>query len=80
MVGILFVALVMGGASSCLSLNQKCGTCKYFQPSEHLMTNVIEDGPLPSLYDVDSDTLAKGLECGEFTSVDLIKASHFGPF
>ncbi|KAH8738348.1 amidase signature domain-containing protein [Ilyonectria robusta] len=32
------------------------------------MTNVIEDGPLPSLYDADIDTLAKGLACGEFTS------------
>ncbi|KAL6404318.1 putative glutamyl-trna amidotransferase subunit a protein [Ilyonectria robusta] len=80
MVGILFVALVIGGANSCLYPNQKCGACKYFQPSEHLMTNVIEDGPLPSLYDADIDTLAKGLACGEFTSVDLIRASHFGLF
>lgn len=77
-VGILFFALIIGGASSCLCPNQ-CGTCAYFQPSEYLVTNVIEDRPLPSLYDADIDTLAKGLECGQFTSVDLTKASHLDP-
>ncbi|RMJ13899.1 hypothetical protein BHE90_004375 [Fusarium euwallaceae] len=73
-VGILFFALVIGGASSYLCLNQRCGTCAYFPPSEYLITKVIQDRSLPSLYDADIDTLVNGLESGQFTSVDLIKA------
>lgn len=80
MVGILFFALVIGGASSYLHLNQRPGTCAYLQPGEYLITNVIEDRTPPSLYDADIDTLAKGLESGQFTSVDLIRASHLDPF
>lgn len=72
----LFSALVIGCAGSGLYLNQECGKREYCQASEYLATNPLEAKPLPSLYKADIDTLAEGLDRKEFTSVDLIKASH----
>lgn len=62
--GILICVLVFGGASS------------YFQIGEYLMTIVIGSNVLPTLYEADIDTLAKGLQSKQITSVDLVKAGH----
>ena len=32
-------------------------------------------GEFPSLYEADIETVTKGLECNDYTSVDLVKAS-----
>lgn len=73
---IVFCALVVGGASSYLYLDQTCGKYENLQTSEHLIANVNEMKQLPSLYEADIDTLAEGLKSREFTSVDLVQASR----
>ena len=35
----------------------------------------VGQGEFPSLYEADIETVTKGLECNQFTSVDLVKAS-----
>ncbi|KAG8156735.1 hypothetical protein KVR01_013340 [Diaporthe batatas] len=50
----------------------------YFPTSQLPALRVLEVDPLPSLYEADIDTLAKGLERKRFTSVDLVKASYIG--
>ncbi|OBT66750.1 hypothetical protein VE03_04062 [Pseudogymnoascus sp. 23342-1-I1] len=68
---ILFWAFVVGGASSYLYFDQTCGKHPNLQTSEYLITNVIGAKQLPSLYEADIDTLARGLKSREFASVDL---------
>lgn len=78
--GIFFCALAFGGASSWLYFNQMCGKRGNLQTGEHLISNMIESEPLPSLYEADIDTLAKGLKYKKFTSVDLVNVSRLSIF
>ncbi|KAL4929559.1 amidase signature domain-containing protein [Aspergillus undulatus] len=85
---ILVYALVLGGASSCASFHlndlQICGSHEDIQPCEYSIISASTGADevevkakvkqLPSLYEADIDTLAKGLECNQFTSVDLVQA------
>ncbi|GES60667.1 amidase [Aspergillus terreus] len=71
----LVCALLVGGAGSCFYFNQMCGTLEYFQRNQYSLPSVINE-QLPSLYQADIDTLARGLERKDFTSVDLTYISR----
>lgn len=73
--GVLLCALIVGGVGSGQYLKQKWGKHGYFRTNKYVTTNTRGAKSFPSLYEADIDTLASGLACKEFTSVDLVKAS-----
>ena len=73
MLRILLAAFVVGTAGSGLYINRMCAKQEDFETSNQFITNAMEAGSIPTLYEADIDTLAKGLECREITSVHLAK-------
>ncbi|KAG2418471.1 hypothetical protein HFD88_001572 [Aspergillus terreus] len=71
----LVCALLIGGAGSCFYFNQMCGTLEYFQTSQYSLPSVVDE-QLPSLYQADIDTLAKGLERKDFTSAYISRINE----
>ncbi|KAI0487083.1 amidase [Xylaria cf. heliscus] len=68
-----FLTLFLASAGSGLCLVRQCAKREFVHSDQYLLTGVV-DTNLPSLYEADIDTLATGLECDDFTSVDLVKA------